>query len=37
MLIEGKFSVKTPIQAVWDFLLGTGTPTSCIPATEKGY
>ncbi|MBC8273653.1 MAG: hypothetical protein H8E40_01600 [Chloroflexi bacterium] len=37
MLIEGKFSVKAPIQKVWDFLLGPGIPASCITGTEKRY
>ena len=35
MLIEGKFSLKAPIQEVWDFLLDPGTLASCIPGTEK--
>ena len=35
MLIEGKFTLKAPIQQVWDFLLDPGTLASCIPGTEK--
>ena len=35
MLIEGKFTMKAPIQQVWDFLLEPGTLASCIPGAEK--
>jgi hypothetical protein len=35
MLIEGKFTLKAPIQEVWDFLLKPETLASCIPGTEK--
>ena len=35
MLIEGKFTLKAPIQQVWDFLLEPGTLASCIPGAEK--
>lgn len=35
MLIEGKFTLKAPIQEVWDFLLDPGTLASCIPGTEE--
>jgi len=35
MLIEGKFTLKAPIQKVWDFLLEPGTMASCIPGAEK--
>jgi len=35
MLIEGKFTLKAPIQQVWDFLLAPGTLASCIPGAEK--
>ncbi|MBN1626472.1 MAG: hypothetical protein JW944_08090 [Deltaproteobacteria bacterium] len=35
MLIEGKFTLKAPIQEVWDFLLEPGTIVSCIPGAEK--
>jgi hypothetical protein len=35
MLIEGKFTMKAPIQKVWDFLLEPGTLASCIPGAEK--
>lgn len=35
MLIEGKFTMKAPIQKVWDFMLAPGTLASCIPGAEK--
>ena len=35
MLIEGKFSLKAPIQEVWDFLLKPETLGSCIPGVEE--
>jgi len=35
MLIEGKFTLKAPIQQVWDFLLEPGILASCIPGAEK--
>jgi len=35
MLIEGKFTLKAPIQQVWDFLLEPGTLASCIPGAER--
>ena len=35
MLIEGKFTMKAPIQQAWDFLLAPGTLASCIPGAEK--
>jgi carbon monoxide dehydrogenase subunit G len=35
MLMEGKFTLKAPIQQVWDFLLEPGTLASCIPGAEK--
>jgi len=35
MLIEGKFTMKAPIQKVWDFLMEPGTLVSCIPGAEK--
>ncbi|MFC1932853.1 CoxG family protein [Chloroflexota bacterium] len=35
MLIEGQFSLRAPIQQVWDFLLEPGTLASCIPGAEK--
>ncbi len=34
MLLEGKFSLKAPIQDVWNFLLEPGTLASCIPGAE---
>jgi carbon monoxide dehydrogenase subunit G len=35
MLLEGKFTLKAPIQEVWDFLLKPETLASCIPGAEK--
>ena len=35
MKIEGKFTMKAPIQKVWDFMLAPGTLASCIPGAEK--
>ena len=35
MLMEGKFTLKAPIQEVWDFLLEPGTLASCVPGAEK--
>ena len=35
MLIEGKFTMKAPIQEVWDFLLKPETIFSCIPGAQK--
>jgi carbon monoxide dehydrogenase subunit G len=36
MLMEGKFTLKAPIQEVWDFLmLDPTTLVSCIPGAEK--
>jgi len=35
MLIEGKFTLKAPIQEVWDFLLKPETLASCIPGLEE--
>ena len=35
MLMEGKFTLKAPIQEVWDFLLEPETLASCVPGAEK--
>ena len=35
MLIEGRFTLKAPIQRVWDFLFEPGILASCIPGAEK--
>jgi carbon monoxide dehydrogenase subunit G len=35
MLMEGKFTLKAPIQEVWDFLLKPETLASCIPGAEE--
>jgi carbon monoxide dehydrogenase subunit G len=35
MKMEGKFSLKAPIQKVWDFLLKPETLASCVPGAEK--
>jgi len=35
MIIEGKFTVKAPIQKLWDLLLEPETLGSCLPGVEK--
>ena len=35
MIIEGKFTIKAPIQETWNNLLNPGTLASCIPGCEK--
>ena len=35
MIIEGKFTVKAPIELLWDTLLDPETLSSCIPGAEK--
>ena len=35
MILEGKFTVKAPIQKLWDTLLEPETLLSCIPGAEK--
>jgi carbon monoxide dehydrogenase subunit G len=35
MIIEGKFSLKAPIQLLWDTLLDPETLRSCVPGAEK--
>ncbi len=35
MIIEGKFSLKAPIQELWDFLLKPEMPASSVPGCEK--
>ncbi len=35
MLIEGKLTLKAPIQQVWDLLLNPETLASCVPGCEK--
>jgi len=35
MLLEGKFTLKAPIQEVWDFLIKPETLASCIPGAEE--
>ena len=35
MLIEGKFSLKAPIQKVWDHILQPEILGSCLPGAEK--
>jgi carbon monoxide dehydrogenase subunit G len=34
MLMEGKFTIKAPIQKLWDTLLDPETLLSCIPGAE---
>jgi carbon monoxide dehydrogenase subunit G len=35
MIIEGKFTLRAPIQMLWDTLLDPETLRSCIPGAEK--
>jgi carbon monoxide dehydrogenase subunit G len=35
MIMEGRFTVKAPIQKLWDTLLNPETLLSCIPGAEK--
>ena len=35
MLMEGKFTIKAPIQILWETLLDPETLLSCIPGAEK--
>jgi uncharacterized protein len=35
MIIEGSFTVKAPIQKLWDLLLEPETITACLPGAEK--
>jgi uncharacterized protein len=35
MLMEGKFTIKAPIQKLWETLLNPETLLSCIPGAEK--
>ena len=35
MIIEGKFTLKAPIQKVWDLTLQSGTLAACVPGAEK--
>jgi carbon monoxide dehydrogenase subunit G len=35
MLMEGKFTIKAPIQKLWDTLMDPETLLSCIPGAEK--
>ena len=35
MIIEGKLTVKAPIQELWDMLLDPATLGSCLPGAEK--
>ncbi len=35
MILEGKFTLKAPIQKVWDSLLEPETLRACVPGAEK--
>jgi len=35
MIIEGKFTLKAPIQLLWDTLMDPETLRSCVPGAEK--
>jgi carbon monoxide dehydrogenase subunit G len=35
MLLEGNFTIKAPIERLWDSLLETETLRACVPGAEK--
>lgn len=35
MLLEGKFTLRAPIQKVWDLMLDPSALLSCLPGAEK--
>ncbi len=35
MIIEGKFTVKAPIQKLWDTLFDVQALAACLPGTEE--
>lgn len=35
MIIEGKFTLKAPIQKLWDTMLKPETLSACVPGAEK--
>lgn len=35
MRIDGKFTLKAPIEKVWDLMLQPGTLAACVPGAEK--
>ena len=35
MIIEGKFTIKAPIQKLWDAMLKPETLQACVPGAEK--
>lgn len=35
MILEGKFSIKAPIEKLWDSLLEAETLRACVPGAEK--
>jgi carbon monoxide dehydrogenase subunit G len=35
VIVDGKFTLKAPIQKIWDELLQPGTLASCMPGAEK--
>ncbi len=35
MIVEGKFTLKAPLQKIWDEILKPGTLASCLPGAEK--
>lgn len=35
MIVDGKFTLKAPVQEIWDLILQPGTLASCMPGAEK--
>ena len=35
MIIEGRFTLKAPIQMLWDTMMDPETLRSCVPGAEK--
>jgi carbon monoxide dehydrogenase subunit G len=35
VIVDGKFTLKAPIQKIWDVILQPGTLASCMPGAEK--
>ncbi len=35
MIVEGKFTLKAPLQKIWDEILKPGTLVACLPGAEK--
>jgi carbon monoxide dehydrogenase subunit G len=35
MIVDGNFTLKAPMQKIWDMILQPGTLASCLPGAEK--